>query len=158
MESATSSAVDPMPLERGATRQILVAGGLSVIMALPYTTRLVPVENEVAVWGAVCFGLGTLLLSLTWVRPSRLRAWLVCAVLIAVVLMQMLPILLWLTLGVASDGPWIQHGYQTRLAFAASHGAVLMAGLWAIHSMVRTGVLHRLTQEQGSQDTLARKG
>lgn len=158
MESATSSAVEPMPYERGATRQILVACGLSVLMALPYITRLVPVETEVAMWGIVCLGLGTLLLSLTWVRPSRLRAWSVCAVLIAVVLMQVLPMLLWLTLGVASDGPWIQHGYETRLAFVTAHGAVLVAGLWAIHAMVRTGLLHRLALQQGSRDTLATKG
>ena len=158
MESATSSAVEPMPHERGATRRILVAGGLSVLMALPYITRLVPVETEVAMWGIVCLGLGTLLLSLTWVRPSRLQAWSVCAVLIAVVLMQVLPIYLWLILGIASDYPWIQHGYLTRLAFAAAHGAVLVAGLWAIHAMVRTSVLHRLAQEHGSRDTLARKG
>lgn len=146
MDGATSSVRGREPLMRSAARQVRVAGGLSVVISLPYITQVMPVEEEVAIWGVVCIGLGTLLLSLTLARLSRRLGWFACAALIVVALLQVLPIWLWLTLRVTTDFPWIQRGVITRLAFATAHGVVLVAGLGAIYNVVRSGLLHRLVQ------------
>ena len=134
----SSASLQARPHAGGAVRQVRIAGGLAVLMALPYITHLMPVEEEVGLWGLASFGLGTLLLAMTLARQSRATGWSELAVLIAVVLMQVLPIWFWLTLGVTTDVPWIQRGIMTRLAFAAAHGAVLLAGLWAIFAVVRS--------------------
>ncbi len=118
-------------------RAVRLTGLSAVVIALPYITNVMPVEEEVGKWGLLSLGLGVLLLVLAQVQTSRAAGWLAGAALVAVVLLQVLPIALWLVLGVTTDSPWIQRGVKTRLAFAAAHGTVLLIGLWATFAVVR---------------------
>ncbi len=124
------------PLDLPA-RELRIAGLLSLLIALPYVSDIMPVEQEVAAWGAFSVCLGVLLLIVSRAQKARAAAWLAWTVLIFLVLMQVLPIILWLLLGVTTDSPWIERGIATRVVFAVAHTAVLVAGLVATVAMAR---------------------
>mgnify|MGYP007095248945 CR=1 FL=1 len=109
-----------------------LTGAMSLLIALPYLLPVMSVEEEVSYWGVVSLGLG-LLLPIT-ARFQAIQA-LVRLETLAVVLLQVLPIGLWLMLGITTDDPWIQHGPSLRLCFAAAHAGVLMVAARALRAI-----------------------